>query len=332
MANDLAADGYPITLVAGKLVGSYLPRLDPRVPTVDLGQPRAVRLLFPMLKWLRANRPGTVMSVLDHASVVLLMAASLTKTRVIVSLRNTLSVEYAGKPGRTDQTILRLARRLYPRAAVIHAVSHGVADDAATFLGIARDRFRVIYNPVITPEYLVQTDQPGPSRPRPYVLGVGRLAPQKGFDVLIRAFAQSERRQDSDLVILGEGEDRTALTELGQQVGIGDRLHLPGFAENPFPWMRDARVYVLSSRFEGLPGTLIQAMGTGCPVISTDCPSGPREVLQDGTWGKLVPVDAVESLASALDHPPAPAPPHAVDRFRAERVRGEYIDLLELAR
>lgn len=134
----------------------------------------------------------------------------------------------------------------------------------------------------------------------PVILGVGRLTPQKDFSTLIHAFAQVRTVRDCRLVILGEGELRAELEQLVASLGVQDSVQLPGFADNPFAWMSRVRLFVLSSRWEGLPNVLIQAMACGAAVVSTDCPSGPDEILEGGKWGKLVPVGDVEALAEAL--------------------------------
>jgi glycosyltransferase involved in cell wall biosynthesis len=165
------------------------------------------------------------------------------------------------------------------------------------------------------------------------ILAAGRLAPQKDYPTLIRAFAALSAGRDLRLIILGEGPERTALESLIQQLGLADRVSLPGFRDNPFAYMSRARLFVLSSAWEGLPGVLIQAMACGTPVVSTDCPSGPREVLADGRYGPLVPVGAVEALAVAmaltLEQPPEPErlKARAAD-YGLEPVTRRYLEVL----
>ncbi|RYG40716.1 glycosyltransferase, partial [bacterium] len=221
----------------------------------------------------------------------------------------------------------------YPAAHEIVAVSNGVADDAARVLGLRRERITTIYNPVINPSLRAQAAEP-PAHPwfsdggAPVVLGVGRLNAQKDFPTLIKAFAQL--RTPARLMILGEGEERASLE--AQAAPFGDRIALPGFSANPFPAMTACRVFALSSRFEGLPGALVQAMACGAPVVSTDCPSGPREILEDGRWGVLVPVGDDKALAAALEESltrPRPVyPPEASARFEEEPVLDAYERLL----
>jgi glycosyltransferase involved in cell wall biosynthesis len=202
---------------------------------------------------------------------------------------------------------------VYPRADAIVGVSDGVVRDLASLTGIPAGRMRTIYNPVVTPELLAQAQAPAPhpwleDGGPPVVLGVGRLVPQKGFATLLEAVARLRRERRLRLLVLGEGRHRRALERQARRLGLGADFALPGFAPNPFAYMARAAVFVLPSFYEGLPGVLIQALACGCPVVSTDCPDGPREILADGAYGPLLPVGDAAALAAAiarvLDHPP----------------------------
>jgi glycosyltransferase involved in cell wall biosynthesis len=205
---------------------------------------------------------------------------------------------------------------VYPWADAVIAVSDGVAEQVASLTGMPRERITTIYNPVVTPELLWRSREPvdhpwlAPGQP-PVVLGVGKLKIQKGFRTLIRAFARVRAARPARLVILGEGARRRTLEALVDELGLREDVALPGYVENPWAWMSRASVFALSSRWEGLPGALIEAMACGCPVVSTDCPSGPAEILEGGVYGPLVPVGDAGALARAilelLDAPPDPA-------------------------
>jgi glycosyltransferase involved in cell wall biosynthesis len=196
-------------------------------------------------------------------------------------------------------------RWTYPWADGVIAVSSGVADDLAATIGLSRDRIDFIYNPIDTTAVRQRAEEPfehpwlAPGEP-PVVLGVGRLTAAKDFSVLVRAFAELRTQRRARLVILGEGELRPDLQALIAELGLPKDVIMPGFCDNPFVWMRRAEVFVLSSAWEGLPGTLIQAMACGTPVVSTDCPSGPAEILEKGKWGRLVPVGNAGALAQAI--------------------------------
>jgi glycosyltransferase involved in cell wall biosynthesis len=198
-------------------------------------------------------------------------------------------------------------------------------------------KVHVIYNPVVSPELYEKADAPLEhpwfrSNQPPVILGVGRHRPQKGFDTLLRAFARVRQETPARLVILGEGPERPNLERLASELGVAADVDMPGFDPNPFRYMRRAGVFVLSSRYEGLPNVLIQALACGCPVVSTDCPSGPSEILDGGRYGALVPVDDVEAMAGAIVRAllgqVAPAPSAWLEQFRVEVVAEQYLRVM----
>jgi glycosyltransferase involved in cell wall biosynthesis len=256
-------------------------------------------------------------------------------------VHNTMSLSTGGANGLSRRLEPLLLRTFYPWASSVVAVSRGAADDLARTTGLPRGKVEVVYNPVITPEILALADQApadpwfAPSQP-PVILGVGRLTRQKDFATLIRAFAAVRRRRPARLVILGEGEDRTALEELAAALGVSDDVALPGFRENAVGYMARAALFVLSSAWEGLPTVLIEALAAGTRVVSTDCPSGPREILDGGRLGALVPVgDAVAMAAAidaALDQPSGRAGRDALHPFTRDAAVDNYLRLIEAAR
>ena len=207
----------------------------------------------------------------------------------------------------------RRQRHLAGDTAHFIGVSHGISANVAAAAGIPRDSVTTIYNPVVTPGIDAKVSRP-PDHPWlrdggvPVVLGAGRMTNQKDFPTLIRAFARLVRQRPARLIILGEGPLRQELEGLAQDLGIDDRVSFPGWVDNPFALMSRASLFVLSSIHEGLPTVLVEAMACGCPCVSTDCPSGPAEILEDGRYGPLVPVDDEAALAEAmgkvLDEPP----------------------------
>ena len=198
-----------------------------------------------------------------------------------------------------------ISRRIYPLAHGIIAVSKGAADDLCAFAPGACSRIRVIPNPIDLA--LIYRKAKGPTPEwvegwfdKPVAVAVGRLHRQKGFDLLISAFAQAvEAGMDWKLLILGEGAERVRLERQVAALGLQARVRLPGFVSNPYPFMRRSNLFVLSSRYEGLPTVLIEALALGLPVVSTDCPSGPREILGD-QYPFLVPVENPQELARVL--------------------------------
>jgi glycosyltransferase involved in cell wall biosynthesis len=271
---------------------------------------RTFRYLPDLVQYLQRQRPAMLFSAKTYPNLAALWARRLARvpTRVVVSERTNLSHE-VNQHARGWQWHWRLlplfVRRVYPWADAIVTVSHGVADDLALTTGLPRARITTIYNPVVSARLQEQAQAPlvhpwfMPGSP-PVVLGAGRLEAQKDFPTLLKAFARVRAVREARLILLGEGKDRPLLEALAQDLRVAENVELPGFVENPFAYMARATVFVLSSTYEGLPGVLIQAMACGCPVVSTDCPSGPAEILAGGAYGPLAPVGDDRALAQAI--------------------------------
>lgn len=309
LANGFAAKGLPVDLVLAQASGAYMADVASGVRIVDLGGRRVFASLPRLVGYLRRERPAALLSALNHANVVAIWARRIarTGTRIVVSERATLSLIQKVATGPRHRVLPLLMRWSYPAADQVVAVSHGVADDLAATIGLARERIAVVYNPVVTSALLARSREEPPHRwlsaegGPPVVLAAGRLGPEKDFATLVRAFAELRARREARLIILGEGMLREDLKGLVSSLGLQDDVDLPGFAANPFAFMRNAELFVLSSRTEGLPGVLIEAMACGTPVVSTDCPSGPAEILENGKWGALVPVGDSKALAAAME-------------------------------
>lgn len=308
LANLFALRGYSVDLVLVSAVGPYLERVDPSVRVVDLKAGRVLKSLSSLVRYLRRERPVAMLSALVHANMVAILARLWAggTTRIVISERNTPSLSAANNLGHSAKIMFGLMRWLYPRADGIVAVSEGVADDLAHFARLPRYQIKVVYNPfdinriqVLAHETLEHPwfvdGQP------PVVLGVGRLTEQKDFPLLLHAFSHLRSKRPLRLMILGEGELRGELEALADSLGLSENdFSMPGFVSNPFAYYARCGVFVLSSRWEGLPGVLIEAMAAGAQVVSTDCPSGPAEILENGRWGYLFPVGDVVALEAAI--------------------------------
>ena len=301
------ADKFETDLVLAKAEGPYLSRVPSTVRVIDLGARRVITSFAPLTRYLKRERPMAVISALDHANLVAMVASRVptARTRSLISVQCTFEKPEKGATSLRLQAIPFLLGRLHRWADRIVAVSEGVADDIAESTGIPRERVDVIHNPVITPD-LTESASKQPQHPWfddtcPVVIGVGRLTAQKNFAMLIDAFGIVRRRRKIRLVILGEGEDRPALESQIRRAGLEDVVSLPGFIENPYACMARAAVFVLSSDFEGLPTVLIESLAVGTPVVATDCESGPREILRNGSLGQLVPVRDVLAMAEAIE-------------------------------
>jgi glycosyltransferase involved in cell wall biosynthesis len=340
LVEGITARGLPVDIVLAAAEGAFLDHLPPSVRVVDLRAGRVVRSFGPLVGYLRRERPRALVSSLTHANVIALLAAKLARraTPVIATVHNTMS-ESSPQQG----SLLRglwpfLVRTFYPWASRVVAVSRGAADDLARTTGLARDRIEVVYNPVITAS-LLSLAQRRPAHPwmaagqPPVILGVGRLTRQKDFPTLVHAFAEVRRRRPARLIILGEGEDRPLLEALAAELGVADDVALPGFRDDAATYMAGSAVFVLSSAWEGLPTVLIEALAAGAQVVSTDCPSGPREILQDGRLGALVPVGdraaLAEAMVAALDRPAGPVAAAALIPFTRDAAVDHYLRLIE---
>jgi len=263
---------------------------------------------------LRQIRPDALLSAYICNLSAVLAQRFINGLRVVISERGTPSLYLPSLSA--AGTIFRMMRRLYPKADRIVAVSQGVADDLIALLNLPTEKVAVIYNPVVTPE-LFERAQELINHPwfeqnqSPVILAVGRLSPEKDYPILFKAFSLVRQVRPAKLLILGEGEERANLERLAVELGIQNDVSMPGFVDNPFAFMSKASVFVLSSAWEGFPNVLVEALACGCPVIATDCRSGPREILDNGRYGRLVPVGDHEALAKAildaLDNPDSPA-------------------------
>jgi glycosyltransferase involved in cell wall biosynthesis len=295
----------PLDLIVATTDGPYLNQVPPQVRVINLATGRVIKAILPLSNYLRKNQPIALISHMNHANVVAVLAKKIvrTKTKLILVEHNTLSSEKSNLiRARFVPPFMKL---LYPFADEIVAVSQGVAEDLESQLNLEKGKVNVIYNPIVDDELIAKgklpLDHPWFEKGSPPVfLAVGRLTYQKDFLTLIKAFGILRSHKLARLIILGEGEQRTELEAMINQLGIVESVSMPGFVDNPYAYMSRAIAFVLSSRWEGLPTALIEAMACGCPVIATDCPSGPREILEAGKYGALVPVGNEIALSTAM--------------------------------
>ena len=315
-----------------------------RLPVIRARKRRRALLMAPAIAdYLRRQRPAALLSASHYVNLAAIWGRDLadTGTRLVISQRTQLSVAITNSrlPILRRRPLLAwMTRRYYPRADAIVAVSDGVADDLAAVARLPRQRIVTVYNPTDLDHIAERAAEPAPhpwltDGGAPVIVAVGRLAAQKDFATLLRAFARLRAQQPARLLILGEGRERPQLEALARELGIADAVAMPGYAENPFAALTRADLYVMSSRYEGLPGALIQALACGCRIVSTDCPSGPAEILDHGRYGRLVPVGDEKALAGAMQE--ALAAPHDAQRqreraalFSVPRAVDAYLELL----
>jgi glycosyltransferase involved in cell wall biosynthesis len=341
LANGLASAGVEVHLVVIQATGAYLGSLSPSVQLVDLKQTSVSRAVPGLARQLRRVRPTALLAGLSHANVVAAIAhrVSGSRARLVLTEHAHLSSvlrQYRDVQTRMTQWLMRFS---YPWADAVVSVSEGVKADLRHHVRIREDRSLVIYNPVVEPGLAARSAMT-PSHPWllggdvPVVLAAGRLTPQKDFANLLEAFAVLRCSRGARLLILGEGELRDELLSQARRLGIAEDVSLPGFEVNPYAAMRAAQVFVLSSAFEGMSYVLVEAMACGTRVVSTDCPSGPSEVLEGGRWGPLVPVGDPHALAGAicraLDNPSPPDVRMRAADFSVERAVTAYARVLGL--
>ena len=247
--------------------------------------------------YLDRERPAATLAMLIPSVAAVTMAARLARyrVRIVGTLHNAVR----------SRRWLHRASLSYPRVDAAVGVSRGVASELTGAVGVPADRVHTIYNPIVSPTILRDTQQPTGhhwlDHPGPrVVLAAGRLTKQKDFSTLLAAFAKLRDRCPTRLIVLGKGRLRPDLLAQAQRLGVSEHVDFPGFVSNPYAFMSKASLFVLSSRHEGLPTVLIEAMACGCPVVSTDCPFGPDEILEDGRWGELVPVGDAKALSAAM--------------------------------
>ncbi len=307
LARGLVEAGFPVDMVLVKAKGDHIKSIPPQVRVVNLGTSHTSTSLLALVRYLRRERPAALLAAKDRAikTAVLARALAQVDTRLAGRLGTTVSAALEGR-SRLRKWVWYAGMRLFYRFVDrIVAVSQGVADDVMRITGLPTERVKVVRNPVWTPDLLERAGQPVDhpwlsDSGVPIIIGAGRLTRQKDFPTLLRAFARLREAQPCRLILLGEGQQRTMLESLAAELGVADDVSLPGFAPNPYAYLARASLFVLSSAWEGSPNVLTEALTLGIPVVATDCPSGPREILEGGRYGKLCPVGDVEALARAM--------------------------------
>jgi glycosyltransferase involved in cell wall biosynthesis len=265
-----------------------------------------LKQLLAFFKVVRREKPDVILSMLTHNNIMSLLSGLLFGIRVIACEHNTLSEVMKTEEGQSmlGMPVAPMVKVLYRFAENIITVSEGIKSDLISAIGISPHRIKTIYNPIdlnrVNSLMHAPPGHPFFAEQKPVVVAMGRMTAQKRFDILLNAFSRVILSTDARLIILGEGPERTRLENMVKDLGIEEKVSLAGFQRNPYALLAHADVFVLSSQYEGLPMAILEAMACGLPVISTDCRSGPTEILEDGQCGILVPVNDEAALAEAM--------------------------------
>lgn len=345
LANGIAARGFAVDLIVASAQGAFRQDVAPSIRVIDFQTVRVSKSFWPLRHYLKQNCPKAMLSIMTHTNLVAILARRWTgvSTRLVISERTSISQAAHHCQSLQEHLIYTLVPWFYPEANAIVAVSEGVARDLEAFARLPQGTVQTIYNP-FNLDHIKQLATEQVTHPwfaagePPVILATGRLEPEKDFSTLIHAFAKVRAQRQARLVILGDGSLRSELLVLAHQLGLtNDEIDLPGFVANPYAYMAKSKVFVLSSRFEGLPGVLVEAMACGVPVVSTNCAGGSSEILQGGHWGQLVPVGDAEALSQAILRvlsTPIDSLPKVHQRaqeFEQERAIDAYLKVLGLA-
>lgn len=337
MANEFAAGGHNVDLVLVQNEGKYHELVSKKVNVIDLGKTRALFSIFALTKYIKTVKPDILLSALFYVNVIAVLAKRLApsaKTKIIVTERNHISLKAENSASWADRAAPWIVRLTYPLADAVVGISAGVAQDVQKCMNAPPDRVNWIHNPVVTDDLIenlktAANDEWFEASSSPVIVMSGRLVVQKDYETALHALKKALKKQELRLLILGEGKLEQEIKKLSQDIDIEKNIYFKGFVENPLSYMKRADLFLLSSRHEGFGNVVVEALLCGLPVVSTDCPAGPAEILNDGEFGTLVPVADPDAMAKAILE--TLAAPHTPEKqkaramcFTVEKTCAEY--------
>lgn len=343
LAKSFIEKGYDIELLLGRAQGEYLERIDKSLKIINFNKRRSIGMIYSLARYMWKENPDIVYTGGEQANIILMLAKILSpKTKVIISIRTNLTIEYKESERKFKKKIYPLlSKYLYKLADSIVTVSNGVAEDVNSLLGLPKNKMTVIYNPIVNDEIFELMEQ---KNNHPWlndnqykvIISVGRLVNQKNFSFLIKSFEKVKKElPNTKLIILGDGPEKDKLNQLIKELEIEKDVALEGFVQNPYSYMKESDLFVLSSKWEGFGNVIVEALATGIPVVSTKCPSGPDEILENGKFGSLVRVNDVDQMSTAILHElSTPSADEKKRKARAEKFSVEsatiqYIKLMK---
>lgn len=339
LANELVKRGHKVDFLLCRKSGPFIDSLDPRVSIIELtGIPVPRRNLFALISYLRTSKPDAILGGHDAINVLIVAAKILSRvrSRTVTVAHNTLNIVWNQNLTFRRRFFKVFLKQIWLKADRIGAVSDGAASSLGLLLGIPSSRIAVPYVPIVDSQMFELANEPVEEpwfqEPEiPVVLMVGRLVRAKNVGLCIQAIALLNETKPYRLIILGDGEERESLTQQIKGLNLVEKVKMPGSVVNPYAYMRKATVLVLSSDREGLPAVLIEGLAIGIPIVSTNCPSGADEILENGKWGRLVNLGDAHELAAAIAEAVKDAHevyPESYHRFTVETSTNAYEDLL----
>lgn len=344
LVNEFLRNGYKVDLLLANSTGNYFNDILPSVNLVKFNKKGVLNALPDLVCYLKREKPKILISVLEHANIIAILAKIFCriKLKLIITVHSSFVRERHSDFSFKDWVVYLLSRFLYQYSDIIVTVSEGVSANARKIFRLPEEKVKTIYNAVINDNLFKQSLVPIENQifmrcindKKKIILAIGRLVKQKDYPTLIEAMRiLKSRRHDMVLFILGQGKEEDSVNELIRKLMLTDTIHLLGFCNNPFAYLKKADLFVLASIWEALPTVLIEALALGVPIVSTDCENGPKEILKDGLYGKLVKVrdasELAEAIYNSLDNPIRYDYLKAVERFTANEVYKKYDNLIK---
>jgi len=339
VALELSRLGYEVDFVVKNDWQQSRYEVPPSFQAFNLDAHKLLDTAIKLARRIKTSKPAIVITALESLGLAAILAKGLLRHKPIVvpSVHTMLETWYRELPSPHTKRYRNLIKHLYPYADHIIAVSQGAKDEILAIAKLNQDKVSVLYNPVIADDTLKSIDQPVEhpwfTAKKTVAIAVGRLVREKNYPLMLRAIAEARKHIDLHLIVLGEGELRASLEEEAQALGIADYVDFHGFVNHPLAYVGKSDMFLLTSSWEGLGNVLIEAMATGTPIISTDCESGPREVLENGKWGILVPPNNVDSFTKAIiqvaEQGGIVPDAHSWARFTVAEATAQYAKLID---